>query len=213
MITSGQIRPGDRLPSERTLAATLGLSRSALREAISTLESVGLLEARVGSGRYASQTGTDDTAGPLTAWMSLQPVGDVIALRRILEPDAVRAIPATRVAATLDEGEAMLAKMRRAFKSGNVVLATQLHTQFHRTLSQYAPTRLQRLLLGSMIAAVEDTQAAIFRLPVAGRESLERHAWILAPLRDGDVGSVAIRIGDHLEPAFTYTADAAEDFT
>ena len=51
-FTSGQIAPGTRLPSERTLAASLGVGRSAIREALAALEILGIVIVRPGSGTY-----------------------------------------------------------------------------------------------------------------------------------------------------------------
>lgn len=55
MIVSGRYLPGDRLPPERALAATLGVSRPALREGLRRLTSEGVLEVRRGSGTYVGQ--------------------------------------------------------------------------------------------------------------------------------------------------------------
>src|SRR6476659_7307446 len=63
MILDGTLRAGDRLPAERELATRLGLSRGALREALRSLEYVGLLQARVGSGRYVTHQRPNDPAG------------------------------------------------------------------------------------------------------------------------------------------------------
>ncbi|MBS1678300.1 MAG: FadR family transcriptional regulator [Actinobacteria bacterium] len=55
---SGLIRrlePGDRLPGERELAATLNVSRTALRDRLGQLESLGVLERRTGSGTYVRE--------------------------------------------------------------------------------------------------------------------------------------------------------------
>jgi DNA-binding FadR family transcriptional regulator len=49
-IATGQLEPGQRLPTERDLAADLGLSRSSMREAIRALTVMGVLEARHGAG-------------------------------------------------------------------------------------------------------------------------------------------------------------------
>jgi GntR family transcriptional regulator, transcriptional repressor for pyruvate dehydrogenase complex len=51
-FTSGQIEPGTRLPPERQLAETLGIGRSAVREALAALEILGIVTVRPGSGTY-----------------------------------------------------------------------------------------------------------------------------------------------------------------
>ena len=51
-LFSGQVRPGDRIPSERQLADDLGVNRPSVREAIRALAFLGLLEVRMGSGTY-----------------------------------------------------------------------------------------------------------------------------------------------------------------
>jgi GntR family L-lactate dehydrogenase operon transcriptional regulator len=55
LVDEQQLQPGDRLPSERALAVQLGVSRTALREAIAQLGSQGLLVARVGGGTYVAE--------------------------------------------------------------------------------------------------------------------------------------------------------------
>ncbi|KAA9089584.1 FadR/GntR family transcriptional regulator [Microbacterium radiodurans] len=52
LFTSGDVAPGTRLPPERQLAATLGVGRSAVREALAALEILGIVDVRPGSGTY-----------------------------------------------------------------------------------------------------------------------------------------------------------------
>lgn len=53
-ITANNLGPGARLPSEKDLTATLNVSRNILREALKSLEAVGLIEIKVGDGMYVS---------------------------------------------------------------------------------------------------------------------------------------------------------------
>ncbi|OUM90399.1 MAG: hypothetical protein BAA01_16300 [Bacillus thermozeamaize] len=55
LIESGQLKPGDKLPSERELAQLLGCSRASLREAFRVLESEGVLVSRHGEGRFVQE--------------------------------------------------------------------------------------------------------------------------------------------------------------
>src|SRR5262245_33032024 len=54
MIVSGELGPGDRLPREAELAERLGLSRNSLREAVTALSLVRVLEVRQGDGTYVT---------------------------------------------------------------------------------------------------------------------------------------------------------------
>jgi GntR family transcriptional regulator, transcriptional repressor for pyruvate dehydrogenase complex len=54
MILSGELRPGDRLPVEKTLAQQLGLSRNSLREAVRALSVLRVLETRQGAGTFVT---------------------------------------------------------------------------------------------------------------------------------------------------------------
>lgn len=76
-INSGEVRPGARLPSERTLAAELDVSRPTLREALHALQSAGLVVSRRKSGWYVTAHSTEAGALSLARWMQLQPVVDI----------------------------------------------------------------------------------------------------------------------------------------
>lgn len=52
LIESGKLKKGDRLPTERNIAEELGTSRNSIRESLRTLENLGLVESRQGSGNY-----------------------------------------------------------------------------------------------------------------------------------------------------------------
>lgn len=71
-IKSGEIKKGDRLPSERELSEALGVSRTSIREAIRALEVIGLVESRRGAGNYIKTNFEDSLFEPLSVMFMLQ---------------------------------------------------------------------------------------------------------------------------------------------
>jgi GntR family transcriptional regulator, transcriptional repressor for pyruvate dehydrogenase complex len=105
MITSGDLRPGDRLPREADLAALIGVSRNSLREAVRALSLVRILDVRQGDGTYVSSMSTESLLEALSFLLEFRRdsgVYEFLEVRRILEPAAAalaaRTMPADRVA-------------------------------------------------------------------------------------------------------------------
>lgn len=91
LVARGELKPGDRLPSERDLVERLKVSRASIREALSALEMMGLLEVRSGEGTYVRKLRSESVVAPL-AWMLTMEKGTVLELlevRKILEVQAV----------------------------------------------------------------------------------------------------------------------------
>jgi GntR family transcriptional repressor for pyruvate dehydrogenase complex len=65
LISRGDLKPGQRIPSERELASFLGVSRPSVREAIMVLEAMGFLESRQGGGTYVRSLADVTMADPL----------------------------------------------------------------------------------------------------------------------------------------------------
>ncbi len=120
------LRPGSRLPTERELAASLGAPRTSVRRALAVLESEGRISREVGRGTFlrdphrARAGGGDGTdpgggdgadAGP--GGMAFAPA-DVMAIRRMFEPSAMRLVVAWATAADFQEMDRCLAGGERA---------------------------------------------------------------------------------------------------
>ena len=91
MITSGELHPGSRLPVEKDLAATLGVSRGSLREGVRALVIMGVLETRQGDGTYVTSLDSELLLAPMAFMVDLQPPEhrhDLHAVRRVLESEA-----------------------------------------------------------------------------------------------------------------------------
>ncbi len=87
LIVKENLKPGDKLPTERELISRLSIGRSSLREAIKTLSAVGALEVKRGSGTIVGHGDTSILAKPL-AWgmfLSRSTVGEIIEARSVIE--------------------------------------------------------------------------------------------------------------------------------
>nr|WP_201470853.1 FCD domain-containing protein [Microbacterium hydrocarbonoxydans] len=163
LIADGELRPGDRLPSEGELCETLGVSRGSLREAIRMLAALGVLETRHGSGSYVGELRAADLIGSLSLTVGLLPMAGVLELtelRRVLEPHAA-ALAAARIdAATIETLSGVLDEIEG---SDDFEAHSRLDHDFHMTISRVAGNDA----LTSLIDVLRSRSRA-YRIPDAG---------------------------------------------
>jgi GntR family transcriptional repressor for pyruvate dehydrogenase complex len=154
-IRAGRLSVGDRLPPERDLAAMLGVSRAAIREALRVLEAQGvLLKPQVGTGPESGSIIADTPGAGLARLLRLHvalanfPFADVVEARIILERASARLAAASASAEDLERIRAPLEQMddpplpREAFND--------LDTDFHVAIAQAGGNRLVADLTGAM---------------------------------------------------------------
>ena len=190
MITSGRIRPGERLPREADLAAELGLSRNSLREAVKALTLVNVLDVRQGDGTYATSLAPAlllETLSFIADFHRDDTVLDFLEVRRILEP-AATALAATRMS---DADRVSLGKVLDTADIDTPVeelVAADL--EFHRQIALGAGNPVLASLVDNMSAPT--TRARIWRgmtEPHALERTLAEHRAIYDAIiaRDSDL--------------------------
>jgi len=92
LITSGQLKPGDKLPSERKLAERLGVGRTHVRDAIAKLDFYGILKTMPQSGTVVAGIGLTALEGLITDVLKLEDsdFSDLVETRLLLEMQAAR---------------------------------------------------------------------------------------------------------------------------
>lgn len=98
LISKGELKPGDRIPSERELASMLGVSRPSVREAIMVLDAMGFLDARQGGGTFVRA---------LTEGSIMDPLAKLVEMR---DPALLRSLAEVRMG--LESWSASLAAQR-----------------------------------------------------------------------------------------------------
>jgi GntR family transcriptional repressor for pyruvate dehydrogenase complex len=87
LISNGQLKPGDKIPSERELSAELGISRQSIREALNRAEVMGLIDVRQGEGSFILSSLNESLKPPLTVIMEegVERIFDFLEIRKLIE--------------------------------------------------------------------------------------------------------------------------------
>lgn len=206
LITSGQLRPGDRLPSERAMMEQLHRSRPTIREALRMLEQGGYVASTHGaSGAVVQELTIDGVEQPLTAMLQL----NRISLEELVE---YRAVNDGTIAlwAALRRREEDLAALEDCVSRAEAALHdyhrfAELDVGFHSLLSRAAGNQVavivtevlgkveQHTLLQKLASLEEDDRLALCR------RILDRHREILDAIRrrDGTGAQEAMRAHTH----------------
>ena len=208
-ISRGDLAPGDPLPSERELTEQLGVSRTALREALKVLESMGMLEAHVGRGRYVTGPANNSQSLALVRnWLHAhrEEIEDLNEIRTAMEGIAVgRLAPEARVE-TANRLHAIIAEAQRAVASGDFARAAALDSEFHRTLCGGTKNRPLQALVEGLIDAAQEAALAVYALPAAAFASLREHSEIARALAGGDITKVRAHLDHHFRRAVVVAA-------
>ncbi|HEY9388517.1 MAG TPA: FadR/GntR family transcriptional regulator [Mycobacteriales bacterium] len=192
-----QLKPGDRLVSERDLAVRLGVSRTSVRQALTVLRTIGLVEIRHGEGVYLLRP-LDEVVEPLTDELvhSNEMLPATMEVREALETQAARLAARRRTQADLDTMAAALRMMDRAIEAGENGEAGD--AQFHQALTRAAGNPLLAQLMGSLHEHIRHSREASLSRP--GRPALSRdsHQRILAAVTAQDPDAAAAAMREHL---------------
>ena len=135
MIKSGQLNPGDKLPPERSLILQLGCSRASLREALSALSVIGVLESNQGGGSYIGDFNLATFLGIIAPLLirNDEMGKDLLDFRRLLELDALKLIMEKEERDTSFLHQ-QLDIMKEALDTQNFDLNVEADIAFHRHL-------------------------------------------------------------------------------
>lgn len=201
LIASGRLAPGDRLPTEREMAAQLGVSRASVREALRDLELRGLADRRPGRGTVLTDPGDRPRQLLADLTTAARRREEVVDLREACEP-AIARNAAFR--ATPRDIDRMAATLAGTDLDSSAEEANGIDERFHRELAQSA----QNPLLVSLIDLVQSwlhdyrVQTQVTR---EGREhSLAGHMEILQAVRDRDPTKAAEAMIRHIRETAPY---------
>jgi GntR family transcriptional regulator, transcriptional repressor for pyruvate dehydrogenase complex len=203
-ISSGQLRPGDRLPPETDLARSLGVSRPTVREALKVLEALNVLESSTGptGGTFVRPLDGAGVAEYLTDSITLLMDVEELTLEELW---AAREAIETRAVgmAAVRRTEQDLATMRRIIESDERK-DFELYfpdITFHRTIADASKNRLLSLFMLSIHRTIR-TLAERYILPEAKEISQSQHRLLYESILGRDEELAKMRMKEHLQMAY-----------
>ncbi|WP_100407166.1 FadR/GntR family transcriptional regulator [Bacillus solitudinis] len=159
MIKSGEVEPGDRLSTVQQLADEFNVGRSAIREALSALKAVGLVEIRQGEGTFVKKINHDlaSLVIPSVEFMKQDDVRQLFEIRKIVETGAASLAAMNRSEEDLFKIESILHEMKRA--EGDGELGERADVEFHLAVV----TATQNSMLNKLLEVVSDTMQVTMR--------------------------------------------------
>lgn len=198
LLVRGELKPGDQLPPERQLAEQLQVSRASVREALRSLELLGIVETRAGGGTFVRQGQPDDLARPLTSLISRgHTVADVIDVRGLLEPAIAERAARNISPAEIAELRDILAAQDRKVAAGEPYVEED--TRFHEVIGQAARNELLVTVVGVIWDVLRASREEWLQSEKRAHASLEAHRRILAALERHDPAAARAAAAQHIQ--------------
>ena len=193
-----QLKPGDMLPPERELVRRFGVSRSSIRDAIRSLEAVGLLEPRQGIGTVVRDLSSGAVVGPLAGVLlrKHEIINELLDVRMIIEPALARRAALHAAAGHIAEMQAILNRQQEKIRLGEP--ATEEDAAFHYTIALAAHNSVMLKLTHVLMDSLREMRERSLQLEDRQVKSLAGHRRILDALRQGDAAAAEAAMRRHL---------------
>lgn len=201
-IKSGQLKPGDKLPTERELTLQCNVSRAAIREALSALEMMGITESKAGSGTYIKAMTLDNLldsfAGLITKNDRL--IMDTLQVRFILETEIARLAARKATPQDIAALEKTLSNMEQEIAHGQIGLVGD--NEFHTQLAVIADNLAMVSILGLCGELLSSTRQAALKALGDPSVAMRHHRAILDAIKNKDETKAALLMQEHLQKAY-----------
>ena len=201
-IKSGELKPGDKLPTERELAIQLNVSRTAIREALRSLETMGVIYSKVGSGTFIKEMSLDILMDSFSGILKKNErlIIELIEVRMLLEVEIAKLAARNINEDKIQAMEKALRLMENEIKEGG--LGVKGDNAFHNELASAADNLAMTSILNLCGELLSTTRKAALKALGDPRIGLEHHWAILEAVKSRDEDEAGRLMKEHLEIAF-----------
>ncbi|GAA0407374.1 pyruvate dehydrogenase complex transcriptional repressor PdhR [Cocleimonas flava] len=204
LIVEGSLKPGDRLPAERTLAESFGVSRPSLREAIQKLQSRGLLKTRPGGGTTVESSLNPEFVDPLISFFQEHPESrfDVLEVRHSLEGNAAWHAAIRATDEDKENIKACYEKMILLHNGDDPLAEAQSDAEFHLSIVEASHNlvllHMMRGLFTLLQNSISHNLDKLYTLPRVFEPLSNQHKALMEAVIAGDPEKARQAAQDHL---------------
>ncbi|WP_291271436.1 FadR/GntR family transcriptional regulator [Geothrix sp.] len=205
LITDGKLKPGDKLLAERELAERFQVSRASVREAIRTLEMLGVIDIRPGEGTFVRSSETDDIIRPLAMFLAVERSSllDMFEMRRIFETATASLAAERATLEELDQIESMLESMKERLNVQDPEKGEEFDAAFHHAVAEATHnsllTKLFKTVSEEFAKANSVARRQLYHDNIQNAQKIiDQHSEILAAIRSGSPQMASKAMLSHL---------------
>lgn len=200
-IVDGKVKPGEKLPPERVLAEMFGTSRPPIREALSALEMMGLVESRTGYGTVVREMPAESK--PIGSIAGESSPYEVMEARLTIEPEIARMACERATAEDIQAVKVVLDRMKEAQAATDYDAYNQADADFHLAVAKASHNdMLQKVGLVINVGMREKLWQALKRSSLKVPSNIERyteeHAAIFQCIVDRNSDRIVKLVYDHI---------------
>lgn len=202
LIKEGKLLPGEKLPPERTLADSLGVGRSSLREAINILETLGFVEIRKRQGIFIRSVSSPIMSDPLIQILEEDEskLYELYELRKDIESASTYMAAKLRTKADLATMREFLKRMERDVQKSRLSLSDDV--AFHLAIARSTHNFLRVHILKNILDLADDYMGLIVQKLNEEKTNnylvVEQHKKIFQAIQKGDQEGARTLMYDHL---------------
>ncbi|MGE7903375.1 FadR/GntR family transcriptional regulator [Peribacillus sp. NPDC094092] len=207
-IQNGDFLPGDKLPPERDLAKQFSLSRGVVREAISVLESKGVVEVKPGIGVFFAKNEQEELFRLLNSLLENEDSSliELLELRQSIESQAAYYAAERRSKRELEKIKYALDKLEDCFEKGKVAAVEDF--EFHMAVAEASHNSMMvhtlSLISDSIIHGLNESRTDALMIPGQDKLAMDEHKKIYEAIKNMDPDRARKAVITHLESVKKY---------
>jgi GntR family transcriptional repressor for pyruvate dehydrogenase complex len=205
-IARGTFKPGARLPSERELVEQFGVSRVSVREALRSLEALGMIEVIRGRGCFVSGELVKNRERHVRQWLAShgEEIIHLLKVRGAIETLGAEEAARAQNAARLSELKAAHAEFVSAVEAkADLSILVDLDVQFHEGLADASGNALVAELTRQLNTHLQETRRLTMMPPGRPQRSAREHGNIVRAVTAADVPAAARAMKKHVKAVET----------